>query len=268
MQYLKKWLLVLAVATLGACGSSSDDDSEPVPQDTARLRCQVNDASTGRPVEGATLRYQGKTGEHSATTNADGSCVLDLPPAEVAGVRFPAATVTKPGYEPQTVLCASLQAGASCNQNVSLIPLAANVSIPVGGDTVWHLGDENFLGSANSQFQKPTDGVELSFAITDWAAQTAVAGVSRATVYLDAKGWQSNVCNNLVELVGDVGTVSQRGGVSPTEGYWAGGRQTPFVFDVAAVGRGQATLRLVAGECNGIADRDDFEVNRIRVEFN
>ena len=64
---------------------------------------------------------------------------------------------------------------------------------------VMHLGDDLFEGAVNSQFQKKSDGAELAFVIPDWAAKVQ-AGYTKATVYLDAKGWQTDVCNNLVGL--------------------------------------------------------------------
>jgi hypothetical protein len=142
--------------------------------------------------------------------------------------------------------------------------------IPVGGDTVMHLGDEVFEGSVNSQFQKATDGSELVFQIPDWAEQLKKPGVTKATVYLDAKGWQSDICDNRIALSGEIGTVSLPGGVSPADGLWGGGRQVPFVFDVAKVGTLKGELRITSGTCSNdaIDDLDDFEINRIRVEFN
>jgi hypothetical protein len=254
------WLIV-------ACGGGGGD-LPSVPSDVSRLDCEVVDSATGKPVSDATVNYQAKTTSYTTTTKADGSCQIEIPAAEVAGVPFPAATVSKPGYEPQTILCESLRAGSGCDQEVTLIPLADNISIPVGGDTVMHLGDDQFEGSVNSQFQKATDGSELLFPIEDWADQVKRAGVTTATVYLDAKGWQSDVCSNLIEIVGDVGTASRPGGVSPSGGYWAGGRQVPFVFRISEIGLQQAQLRIVSGTCRGITDLDDFEINRIRVEFN
>jgi hypothetical protein len=58
------------------------------------------------------------------------------------------------------------------------------------------------------------------------------------------------------------------GGVSPAAGYWGGGRQVPFVFAVNQIGALNAELRIVSGSCSGTTDLDDFEINRIRVEFN
>ena len=255
--------LTLFLVSCGGGGSDSDN----IPSDTARLDCKVADLATGKAVAEATVNYQAKSTSYTGQTNADGRCQIDMPASEVAGVQYPAATVTKPGYEPQTILCEALRAGSKCEQDVNLIPLAANISIPAGGDTVMHLGDDEFEGSVNSQFQKSSDGSELLFRIADWADQVSKPGVTKATVYLDAKGWQSDVCSNEIAIVGDTGTQSMRGGVSPAQGYWAGGRQVPFEFDVAQIGLLGAELKITAGTCRGTADLDDFEINRIRVEF-
>lgn len=264
-----------ACVLLVGCGGGGGDGgggggggSGEAPQNAARLDCLVTDAISGKAVGDATVNYQAKTAAYTTQTTADGRCRIELPIAEVTGVEYPAGTVTKPGYEPQTIICESFKTGNTCDRDVSLIPLAINISIPVGGDTVSHIGDDAYEGSTNSQFQKPSDGPKLLFPISDWAAQVARSGVTTATVYLDAKGWQSDVCRNQIAIVGDTGTQSLPGGVSPAGGFWGGGRQVPFVFEVARIGRLNARLELSAGSCSGTTDIDDFEINRIRVEFN
>ncbi len=265
----------LVCGLLVACGGGGDGGGNsgnrgeaPSSSEVARLECKVADAVTGKNIPDAAVNFQAKTTTYTAQTNADGYCRMDMPVAEVTGVPYPAATVAKAGYEPQTILCEALRAGNSCYQEVRMNPLLPTVSIPVGGDTVMHVGDDLFDGGANSQFQKPTDGEELVFPIADWAEKVALPNVTKATVYLDAKGWQSDICKNLISIAGDVGTQSLRGGVSPTQGYWAGGRQVPFEFDIAQIGRLNAELKITAGQCNDTTDLDDFEINRIRVEFN
>jgi len=259
------FVALVASVLVASCGGGGDD-TVAVPRDTVRLACDVADSTSGNAVANATVNFQAGASEYKTQTGSDGSCELNLPAAEVAGVTFPAASVIKDGYEPQTILCPTLQGGQSCTRDVLLIPLAANVSIPVGGDIVMHLGDDKFDGVVNSQFQKKTDGAQLSFAIADWAAKVQ-AGYSKATVYLDAKGWQTDRCMNLIGLSGDIGTVSLPGGNSPSDGYWGGGKQVPFEFSVAQVGALRAEVRVSAGACNGTTDLDDFEINRIRVYF-
>lgn len=265
-------IAVLLAACGGGGGGGVDGGGGPCSgggdAGMVRLECHVRDAASGKDVAEATVTYQGKLKLYTTQTKPNGDCRFDLPAEELAGVKFPAASATKPGYEPQTIIYPAMKAKDVCEIDVSMKPLARNMSIPVGGDTVWHLGDEQFEGSTNSQFQKPTDGAELVFPIADWADQVKVPGVTKATVFLDAKGWESDVCKNQIALVGDVGTQSLKGGTSPPEGYWAGGTNVPFVFDIAQVGLQRAELKITAGECRGTVDLDDFEINRIRVMFN
>jgi hypothetical protein len=250
----------------GGSGSENARNDQPVSLDTVGLTCNVIDKVSRLPVAGADVNYQAGAAEFATQTDAAGNCELVMPATEVAGVPYPAASVKKAEYEPQTMLFEKLQGGRNYHQNVELEPLAANVSIPVGGETVMHLGDDLFEGTANSQFQKKSDGAEVTFVIADWAAKVR-EGYTKATVYLDAKGWQTNICNNLVGLSGDLGTVTLAGGTSPPGGYWGGGKQVPFEFSVAQVGTQTAEVRVISGGCNGTTDLDDFEINRIRVYF-
>jgi len=266
--------ILLLAALLISCGGgggnsgtgSTDSGRLEVSSEKVSLTCHVIDKVTRSAVADADVNYQSGSVEFSTKTDANGNCELVMPAAEVAGVPYPAASVKKAGYEPQTMLFEMLQGGRNYSQNVELVPLTSAVGVPVGGVSVMHRGDDLFVGTVYSDFQKSSDGAELAFVIPDWAAKVQV-GYTKATVYLDTKGWQTNICSNLIGLSGDIGTVMVPGGVSPAEGYWGGGRQVPFEFTVAEVGALNAEVRIVSGGCNGTTDLDDFEINRIRVEF-
>jgi len=259
------------LVSCGGGGGGSDNSTVganglAVPSQSVSLMCNVIDKVTRNPVPDADVNYQSGSVEYATKTDVNGNCELVMPAAEVAGVPYPAASVNKAGYEPQTMLFEKLQGGRNYSQNVELVPLTVAVSVPVGGEIVMHLGDDLFEGAVNSQFQKNSDGAELAFVIADWATKVQ-AGYTKATVYLDAKGWQTDICTNLIGLSGDIGTVMLPGGVSPAAGYWGGGKQVPFEFAVAEVGTLNAEVRITSGACNGTSDLDDFEINRIRVEF-
>jgi hypothetical protein len=100
-----------------------------------------------------------------------------------------------------------------------MVKVASDISIPVGGDTVWHPGDEQFAGGANDLFQKSPDTTTLlgtdpsddkpylEFSIPDWAAKVHAGGYTKATVTPDIKGMQTAICaNNAVALAGAAGT--------------------------------------------------------------
>lgn len=271
--------LAAIAAIVSGCGSGGDssDDVPTPPAGTARIAGEVT--SGGAAVQDAVVNFQttdatGNNKSHETLTNAGGKFTLDMPLAEVTGVKQPAGTATKAGYEPQTLICAGFSSGnVTCKADIVLIKLAENVSIPVGGDMVWHIGDSNYQGLVNSQLQKKVpDGPTLEFEISDWAAQVAKNKVTKATVVLDHKGWQTSRCpDNSVSLVGKAGTVKLAGADSPDNGGWGGGHQEakPFNFEVSAVGSDSATIRIEAGACEGSlgTDLDDFEINRMRVYF-
>lgn len=217
------------------------------------------------------LTYQTISGvAKSTTTGANGDCVpiiLDL--ADVSDATSPAASVTKPGFEPQTAIFSKLIGGNSYDAVVSLVKLENNVSIPVDGGTLWHLGDGRFSDEINSKFQKANDGPTMELVIADWAAKVA-AGFTQATVYLDHKGWQTTTCpTNSIEIVGDAGRAPRPGVDSPGTGDWGGGASAPIlpVFNVADIGATSAKIVITAGVSNGPApgDLDDFEITRLRV---
>jgi hypothetical protein len=261
---------------MAGCGSSSETDEDPPPAGFARLNCTVT-SDQGGYVAGAKVSYQttdaaGANKQYETLTGPDGKCApLDMPLDEVSGVKLPAGTVVKDGYEPQTLICYGFsRTDVSCTAEVKLYALAANVSIPLGGDVVWHIGDSNFQGQPNSQLQKKVpDGGALEFEIADWATQVAKPGITKATVVIDHKGWQTSICpRNTLALQGDAGVVEMAGGNSPSNGGWGGGFQEDklFVFQVSQVGLLSAKVRIAAGACRG-DDLDDFEINRMRVYF-
>jgi hypothetical protein len=271
-----------ALSTLvAACGSgggssSSSGGAPVVPSDIFRITCKVVESvnSAEVPVDKASVIFNAKDKTYTTETNKDGSCTLDVPAADVqiagTALTFPAASVVKDGYEPNSIVCDTAKAGTACDAKVVMVRLPANASIPENGDIVHHIGDDNFAGEPNSKFQRDTEGSSLDFNILDWKTQFSNPAFTRATVVLEARGWQtkSAPCANTMTVLADVaggGSQTQAGGDSRLDGDWS---ETRFTFDAAQVGRSDAaTLRIASGKCVGTGDLDDFEVNSIRVYF-
>jgi hypothetical protein len=276
---LTRLLGIAAIAAIvSGCGSGGDssDDVPTPPAGTARIAGEVT--SGGAAVQDAVVNFQttdatGNNKSHETLTNAGGKFTLDMPLAEVTGVKQPAGTVTKDGYEPQTLICAGFSSGnVTCRADIVLTKLAENLSIPVGGDTLLHLGDGKYQGERNSQLQKTVpDGQVLEFPIPDWFTQVAKNKATKATVVLDHRGWEAGKCRGTISLIGDASTVTLAGADSLETGEWSGAHQeaNPFTFEVSQVGSISATVRIEAGECKGSPDPDldDFEINRMRVYF-
>jgi hypothetical protein len=270
----------VALSTLiVACGSSGGDDDDAAGGglvDTSvdfRVTCTVTDSLAKTPVQDALVTFKIDGIDPSATstrTGPDGKCApLDIKAANVTGLTQVAASVVKDNYEPAQFTCAITFGGTPCVGTVDLVPLATNTSLPENGDVVTHLGDNTFDGTINSKFQSATVGLSADFPIAkeDWGDKLqANPSWTRATVVLDAKGWQTTIapnCKNTITIIGGVGSQSQPGGNSDINGEWS---SSTFDFDVAQIGRtGPATLRLVSGLCS--TDYDDFEINRIRVYY-
>jgi hypothetical protein len=265
-----------ALSTLvAACGSGGgDSDSGPVvPSSVFRITCTVVEQVGGSEVavDNASVVFNAKGNNYSTATNPAGKCTLDVPAADVQGSpTFPAATVSKDGYEPNAIICQNATTGTACDQKVTLVRLSTNTSLPENGDVVMHIGDGRFDGQINSQLQKDTDGQSFDFTIADWGTKLINPAWTRATVVLDSKGWQttnSPGCANTISILGQGGgSDSLPGGNSLTTGEWTVWRST---FDVAKIGRtGPATLRIASGVCaGGTGDIDDVETNRIRVYY-
>src|SRR5262245_46636481 len=118
-------LYPLLVSCGGGGGGDSGDTGRnglPVPPETVSLTCNVIDKVSRRAVAGADVNYQSGKSEYATQTDANGECELILPAAEVAGVPYPAASVKKSGYEPQTMLFEKLQGGKNYHQDVELVP--------------------------------------------------------------------------------------------------------------------------------------------------
>lgn len=80
----------LLAELLTSCGGAGGDQVD-VPLNTVRLACDVTDTATGAAVADATVNNQAGSTEYKTQTNANGSCVLNLPATEAAGVAFPVA---------------------------------------------------------------------------------------------------------------------------------------------------------------------------------
>lgn len=273
-------LVAAAFSTLvAACsgGGGGGGSSTPVvPSDVFRITCTVVESVGGNKVavEDATVIFNAKGNSYNTQTNASGKCSLDVPAADVqaaagSSLTWAAASVVKDGFEPNTIICQNAKTGTACDQEVVLVRITTNTSLPDSGDVVMHIGDGSFDGQINSKLQKTTDGQSFDFTIGDWGTKLAAHPEwTRATVVLDAKGWQTTIapsCNNTIAIAGNVGTQIQAGGNSNADGEWS---ISKFEFDIAQIGRsGAATLRVASGNCGGGADIDDVETNRIRVYF-
>lgn len=121
-----------------------------------------------------------------------------------------------------------------------------------------HLGDGNFTGTVNSQFQMPAEGSEYAKNFPVTAAQAAYLN---GTLYISIRGAEEN---NTVEIWGSGGyTLYDYLNSSPSDGsMWT--RSFPFDPSQLIVG---GTLMRIVSTMDGFGDYDDFEFTNLIITF-
>ena len=208
----------------------------------------------GAAVSGATIMLTGAGQTFSTSTNSAGSFSLTFPregiPDAVAYV------VVRDGFIPVAQGFYLDSSGSSNIGSVSLEELGPETVLIEVVPELHHLGDNDFGGSFNSQFQQSSEGTTFSrnFSVTS----TQLTGTS-ATVTLLAKGLQES---NQLSINGySIGTLDS----SPSDGSFAsvGFSGIPIgIFNAAAVN----TLTIRSDQ-NGFGDYDDFEFTNVVIQF-
>jgi hypothetical protein len=258
-------LPIALLALLAGCGGGGNSsEAARVPEATVQVTGRAVDG-TGAPIPGTEVIYQYDDNSSSALTNGDGKYDLRLPASQVGGIQNPAICVVKDGFESQLITFPTFAGGQNYQSDVTMAPLAANVSIPQEGQCLWHLGDGNFIGDVNRELQKATDGPVKAFPIQDWSAKVATGLYTKVRIVMQAKGWQTDTCPNSVSLLGAASgqEATLPGGDSGNNSGWA-----PYIFefDIAAIGPTSASVVITAGACLD-NDLDDFEFMQMRAEF-
>lgn len=265
--------LVVSVLSLISCGGGGSAGPDSIPSNTqpaagfARITGQVLDGNNA-PVAGAEVSLPfGKAQAWTGKTDAGGNYSFDARASDFANVKPVAMIISKDGYLPRTVYYASIVAGAGytfkSDAQTASVPLGANQVVPTTG--LWHLGDDNFSGSINSQLQMSSVGKLVDFPLANWSAAQATA-YKTARIQLVARGVQ---CSGTTFGLATIAN----GGISryyPAGKSDANGNFTNYDFSLDVTGFPVgAAIRFVAisGACS-TTDADDFEFTQVIVTFN
>jgi hypothetical protein len=211
----------------------------------------VIDAVTAAPLVGALVRLDFSPGPAvSATTGADGSYNMFIP--EIPD--FFALTASLAGYIPESanVQRSSLE-GTTATIDFALDPTNPGVVVIETVPDVHHLGDDNFSGAANSQFQKSAEGTEYSANFSLTADQLPPA-YNNAEVRMLAKGFDYS---NTIEINGTTLGTALMG--TPSDGSYG---EWSASFDIALLVSGNNKLT-VSSAFEG--DYDDFEFVNVQI---
>jgi hypothetical protein len=216
----------------------------------------VTDASSGQPLAGATVRLDlsSTSGALVAVTDSAGRYALALPrlPAE-----FVALSASKDGYTPSTTNVAAAEAAnAQVTRNFVLAPQQSNVIAIEAEPEVHHLGNDEFEGAINSQFQKQSEGLTWQAEFT-LGPQHLPPQASSARVSLMVKGAQAQ---NSISINGR--RLATRMNRAPRDGSF-GEFTAEIPIHMLVEGINTMTVR----SSNSEVDYDDFEFVNVQIRL-
>ena len=175
--------------------------------------------SNGIPVEGAIVSIYGNDIRFFDVTDAEGKYRIEVPSEDLIATGFMSLNLYHPEYEPQTVTYEAPLAEYSVHgtNDVSSEMEKCDNCLEVFNarhSELIHLGDNNFSGSINSQFQKASDGIEYSFDIANSNNTN-----TKLKIGFDAKGLQPNEERVSARVIFGQQTIELE--MSPTDGSYA-----------------------------------------------
>ncbi|HVP73358.1 MAG TPA: carboxypeptidase regulatory-like domain-containing protein, partial [Phycisphaerales bacterium] len=220
------------------------------------VRGTVTDAATGAPLPGAMVKLDMSIGSGVliAVSDANGRYALALPelPAD-----FVALSASRDGYTPSTVNIAKAEAvEAQVVRDFALEPHRASVIALEEDPEVHHLGNDEFEGAINSQFQKRSEGgsYEATFVL---GPQHLPPRVRTAEVVLMVKGVQAQ---NGLFINGE--RLQTRMNRAPRDGSFGEFRAE---IPLELLREGDNTFGVRASTSMG--DLDDFEFVNVQIQF-
>ncbi|MCB9840156.1 MAG: PD40 domain-containing protein [Phycisphaeraceae bacterium] len=220
----------------------------------------VRDEATGEPIQHARVRLDVTDGPPAtARTDARGRYELVVPRGIPNNV---AVSVAARGYTPASInvpaddIARAERRGRPLERDFELSPLDWAVVAIEDDPEVHHLGNDEFTGQINSQFQRSSEGLV-------WTREFSLAGgqigaaIRAAELVLLAKGAQAD---NPIRINGRM--VAGRIVDTPRDGSF-GEMVFPFPTDWLREGANTIEIRSVRGS----NDLDDFEFVNVRVRL-
>ena len=119
------------------------------------------------PLSGVVVSVYASNNRYTDVTDDKGAYDIRVPLAELPSTGFISVSVNAPDFKPHNLTYqAPLEADnvyGSESGTLRLSPCPTCLEIDVKSSELIHLGDDNYSGSVNSQFQKATDGIEIEF---------------------------------------------------------------------------------------------------------
>ncbi len=175
--------------------------------------------SNGIPVEGAVVSIYGMNKRFFDVTNSEGSYTIQVPTDSLITTGFMSLNVYHKDYLPLTMTYAapledySVHGANDIDSSMEKCENCLEVLNARYSELI-HLGDNNFSGSINSQFQKDSDGIEFSF---DFANSNNAN--TKLKIGFEAKGLQPNEDRVSARVIFGQQTIELE--MSPEDGSYA-----------------------------------------------
>ncbi|MCC6660891.1 MAG: PD40 domain-containing protein [Phycisphaerales bacterium] len=228
-------------------------DAAAIPNPRGTLSGVVLDASNSEPLVGATVRLDMPSGDPVIVQSGEGGRYM----LEASGLPdHVAVSASHEGYTPDSASIASDDLLAGARHTFRLAPTERGTIALEGDPEVHHLGNDEFEGRINSQFQKPSEGLVYE-AVFRLSADQAPPNVSRAEIVMLVRGAQAP---NEIRINGWL--LDQRIDESPDDGSFGEFRAA---IPVQALVRGDNAITIRSRR--GSSDLDDFEFVNVRVRL-
>lgn len=276
-------VICVSALSLAACGGGDGSSSQTggTTGGTASIYGTVKmcDAASNSRAK-VSLPYGDGQG-YSATTNADGSFVLEVDTTNFKDVSPVALNVESEGCQPENIFVenvASVARGARIDTpTAALRDLGpAEFVVPPPWRPLTHLGDDRYGGPANSKLQVATTGLS-SVQPVGVLTQQLKDRYRTAYVEFSARGMQTESLQCATQYANQIGLSATAEGANPIVktvqpgASNSNGSFTRFSIPVDLsnfpVG---STINFVAssGQCeSGGTDHDDFEVTSVLIRF-
>lgn len=250
---------------VGVCAYGSTPP-QPCDPNSLIIGGRTFDASN-KSISGVTISFVENGITYSTTSDSLGTWALAAPIANLP-TSIALTLYDNPSYVPQVLTmntpgATSAAAGVSRYNTVALAANGPQYAIVEVAPTVHHLGDSNYTGSANSQFQYPS-AQGTSFTAT-FAVQSASLAYAHATIDFSAKGIE---CPDTLSINGGAPYVL---GPSASDGSYST-YSIPVSPNVFSSGGNAIRINSVnyGGPGNGVCangDYDDFEFANVIIKF-
>lgn len=227
---------------------------EPPPPAPNLLRGLIIDGESGQPVVQAVVRIDRADGQPLlARTGANGVYQIELKDLPET---FAVAAV-HPDYQPQSrSLRFETLKGRTSRIDFALTPVNESAITVEESSQVHHVGNDQFQGPSNSQFQRKAEGPSVALRFTLTAAQLRPQ-FPKAVLVLMAKGMQcpAEFLVNGTPLVTPVRP-------SPEDGSF---EEVAVPFRAGLLREGVNEVRIQGVNCYG--DLDDFEFLNVQIKL-